>query len=180
MSFSSPRVKLGGTNDYVGCTKYIATRNNGRKTDLFYIRSLSPFGRYSPTPMEMTKNLDGIIFTVNLKRNDNFYLKKCYTRPLAVTLSQLCNTTIHSEVEFSFSEIGSDYTDTWHSVKPRLHCDSDSVTVLSSTIRIVQLSRERLFTLGADLCQFFSMIFLKNKPNLMQSFDYYHTFVVVW
>ncbi len=51
-------------------------------------------------------------------------------------------------------------------VKPHLHYDSNSVTVLSSTTKIVQLSQERLFTLGAGLNQFF-LIFLKNEPNLM-------------
>ncbi len=41
-------------------------------------------------------------------------------------------------------------------LKPRLHYDSDSVTVLSSTIKIVQLKRERLlFTLDAGSHQFF-------------------------
>ncbi len=39
--------------------------------------------------------------------------------------------------------------------KLRLHYDNDRVTVLLSTVRIVQLSQERLLILGAGLYQFF-------------------------
>ncbi len=74
--------------------------------------------------------------------------KNIYTRKLAsVTYNIRVSKLLLNQSTWLFLEKPA--------IKPRLLYDSDSVTVLSSTIRIVQLSREKLFTLGVGLFNFF-------------------------